>query len=83
MPTIRPPYQRGLVELHHRLAAAQAVEKLARIARVHAASLPRAVPPPGQAGPDKQETPGLLDPEVSTNRSPVRRIHGGCYQECA
>jgi len=83
MPKIRPPYQRGLAELHHRLAAAQSVEKLDRIARVHAASLPRCVSLPVQAALDKQETPPLAGDEASTDLNSGGWSHGGCYTECA
>jgi len=83
MPNIRPPYHRGLAELHHRLAADQGAEKLRRIAHVHAASLPRPVLLPGQAAVDKQETPSPARDEASTNRNSSWESPGGRYTECA
>jgi len=83
MPKIKPPYQLGLVALRHRLVADVTAQNLARIAQIHAASLPRSVPVSVQAGPDKQETPGTAIPEVSTNAPTLAGVERGRYEECA
>ncbi len=55
----------------------------ARIAQVHAASLPRSVALLVQAGPDKQETPSPARDEASTDAPTVVGVERGRYPECA
>ncbi len=83
MPKIRPPYRLGLVALRHRLVADVSAQNLARIAQVHAASLPRSVALLVQAGPDKQETPSPARDEASTDAPTVVGVERGRYTECA
>jgi hypothetical protein len=83
MPKIRSPYQLGLVALRHRLVADVTGQNLARIAQVHAASLPRSAPLAVQAGPDKQETPSPARDEASTDPTLSREDRDGRYPECA
>jgi len=83
MPKIRSPYQRGLADLRHRLVADVTAQNLARIAQVHAASLPRSVPLSVQAGLDKRETSPPARDKASTDLNSGKGSHGGCYIECA
>jgi hypothetical protein len=55
----------------------------ARIAQVHAASLPRLVPLLGHSVPDKQETPSPARDEASTDPTLSREDEDGRYSECA
>ncbi len=79
---IPPPYARGLAALRHRLVADLLAENARRLAQVHAASLPRPRVEPGQAVPDKQETPSPARDEASTNATDSESARGR-YQECA
>jgi hypothetical protein len=83
MPKIKSPYQLGLLALRHRLVADVTAQNLARIAQVHAASLPSAVPTSVQAGADKQETPSPARDEASTNAPTLAGVERGRYTECA
>jgi hypothetical protein len=83
MPKIRSPHQLGLLALRHRLVADVTATNLARIAQVHAASLPRSVLLLVQAGSDKQETPSPARDEASTNAPRVLGVERGRYTECA
>lgn len=63
---------------------ARRLDALDRVQEIAAARLRHPVTSPGQSGPDKQETPEVVAPRASTDRSILAdRTPGGCYTKSA